>query len=372
MKTTKLISLLALTILLAQGCSPDEGPITPEPIEQTDEVKEEVSDPEDNETPEDSETPEEENSNTASDQIADNILITGSEKVEGAPPTPNQGISLSLATENDIAFPEVGFAIPFESDGEVTGAYIQFKAEGQAYADSYYDVSLLDNTTSKKNAKKSTFPMKRPSEDEFNINLTESLNTGTFCYAICVYDGNGNISAPQEFCVSISSWGGNDGLLGDWNLIRSEDFADGIVDTVTVGIEECNEPIGNDTDTTCYLFEYETLQFNEDGTFIVEIREANRNPATEPTYENYDIERLEGNWSFDTRSGALYLVIFKYEYEENGQLLETEVYPDGDAELGAAQRIELSATTLTLVFDEIDYEGDGIVDESFTVYYERP
>ena len=357
MKKMKAV-LFTLSLALMASCSSDDTTI--EPVMDNGPVNP-VSNPE----------PEEPVVDNASETIFENVQIQGGTEREGLPPTPNQGISLVLATEDDAAFPEVGFAIPFESDGDVTGAYIQFKAEGKEFADSYYDVSLEDNMATAKTAKKPGVFAKRPSEDAFQIDLTESLDTGTFCYAICVYDANGNISAPQEFCVSITSWGGNDALLGDWNLLRSVDFANGIADTVTVGVERCDAPIGNDPNNTCYLFEYETLLFNEDGTFIVEIRESHRNPAIETTYTNYDIERLTGNWSFDADSGRLYLVIFKYEYEENGLLLETEEYANGDEEIVAAQRIELGTDTLNVVFVEADLAGDGNIDESYTAYYER-
>lgn len=339
MKKIPFLIVLTITLVLAKSCVPDDGPVDPPKKE-----------------------------NTSSEEVLNNVNIPGATRVEGQPPSPNQGISLTLDTQRTIALPEIGFSIPFESDGDVSGAYIQFRAEGEDYASAYYDVKLEDNVASSKSTKRSRASAKKPSDDSFNVNLKPDLSTGTFCYAICVYDQSGNISAPQELCVTINSWGGNTALEGTWNLLRTEELYEGNTDVEQVGIEEC---VTFSDETTCYLIDYNELTFDPDGTFRYEFRESNRNPATEPDYVDYDIERIAGNWSYDTSTGQLYFVIFSYEYEENGQVLETEIYPNGDDEFGVAQRIELGANTLQMVFDEIDSDGDGNIDESYIEYYER-
>lgn len=368
MKTIKLVSLLTLTLLLAQGCVPDDGPIDPKPIVKVDETDEDAADPIDNDTP------DEDTSSTASNTITDNIIITGSAKIMGVPPTPNGAISLDLSSVTKTGLPEEGFDIDFSSEVDVVGAYIQFKATDAAISDSYFDVDLLKNAEAPDTDSKSKRRMsaKMPSDNAINIDFTPQLQTGNFCYVICVYDQAGNISAPQEVCVTVNSWGGNPDLIGTWNLTRNEEIFDGEIDTETVGIEDCDEPIGTDsTDTRCYLIEYWTLIFNNDSTFEFTIKEFNRDTADEPDFVDFDIETIKGNWSYDPVTGELIIAIYYYQYEENGVVLDTEIDAIGDADISRVQRMEIGVTTLNLIWDELDNSGDGNIDESYIEYYEK-
>ena len=373
MKKFQLVGLLVVTILFAQSCMPDDEPITPKPVVQIEE-EEEAIDPEEEETPE--EEPEEETSNGMSNEITDNIIIDGSDKITGAPPTPNGAISLDLSSVTKTGLPEEGFNIDFSSETDVVGAYIQFKATDATVADSYFDVDLLANAESSKSGlktkSKKRIASKPPSENSINIDFTPQLQTGSFCYVICVYDQAGNISAPQEVCINVSNWGGNTNLVGTWNLTYNEEIFEGETDTETVGVEDCDDPVGNNTnDTRCYLIEYWNLTFNSDGTFESEIKEFNRDTADEPDFVDFDIEILKGNWSYDPAAETLLLASYFYQYEENGVLEESETNDVGDWDVSAVQRIVVDATSLQLIWDELDNDGDGNIDETYIEYYEK-
>ncbi|MEN1785272.1 MAG: hypothetical protein AAGF77_09050 [Bacteroidota bacterium] len=76
------------------------------------------------------------------DTVSDNVSITNAQLNTGTPPTPNGGISLSLPNNSNTAFLGEGFKINLNSDGQVTGAYLVFKANDGTAASNYYDVTL--------------------------------------------------------------------------------------------------------------------------------------------------------------------------------------------------------------------------------------
>ena len=56
-----------------------------------------------------------------------------------------------------------------------------------------------------------------------------------------------------------------------------------------------------------------------------------------------------------------------YEYLENGVIVDQNIYPNG--EIISIERFTVTNTELTIIFDEEDNNGDGIVEESYTEYY---
>lgn len=386
MKTFRLIFLFCLAVTLINGCSPDDTPNPPEKQEKTSDDTDGTDTggdtPDMTNTGGDPDNPDGSQSSTESDALIENVVIPGSVKKEGAPPTPNEGISLDVSQAGSIAHRNEGFELPFTSDGDVTGAFIQLKAEDAGVAMSYFDVDLFDNSEapdangksfekSSSHLKKASLSLKKPSDSSFDIGFTPQMATGEFCYIICVYDNAGNISAPQEVCLTINEWGGSAELIGTWNFLRYEEFYNGIVETEEQGVEDCDEPIGDDTGTRCYLIDYWRLTFDADGTYLGEFKEFNRDTADEPNFEDYDIEILRGNWSYNASDGSLLFVTYSYEYQENGESLEVEQYPIGEGDVVPVSRIELNGSQLALIFVEIDENGDGTIDDSYIEYYEK-
>lgn len=82
--------------------------------------------------------------------IADNVVIKGSSKEEGVPPTPNGAISLDVSKTTKTALLGEGFDISVGSDTDITGAYIRFKENDGKVSDSYYDVNIASNYSGKK------------------------------------------------------------------------------------------------------------------------------------------------------------------------------------------------------------------------------
>ena len=275
-----------------------------------------------------------------------------------------------------IGLPEEGFDIEFDSDTDVIGAFIQFKATDAAVASSYFDVNLLQNADAPQTGSKSIFKSKSKQQqglsrkilmdNPINIDFTPQLQTGEICYVICVYDNAGNISDPQEVCINVNSWGGNEDLVGTWNLTRNESISAEGTDTETVGIEDCES-----SSTFCRLIEFWTLNLNADGTFENSIKEFEREEAVEPDFVDFSIETVGGNWSYDSTSETLTLAIYFERYEETGEEDESETFPIGDADVFSVQRIVIDAASLELIWNEADTDGDGTIDESYIEYYER-
>lgn len=355
---------LLVCLVLSTSCSKSDSP---------DPVKEEAV----KEEPKEEELPKEETpSAEASNIIADNIIIKGGAKVEGTPPTPNEAINMDLSSAGKTAVLDEGFIIPIQSEADITGAYIQFKAIDGGVSESYYNVDIAENQEepeasgkhrkfTREKSKKMLSQTAKTTDAEIDIDLDAEIGPGEFCYIICVYDAAGNISAPQEVCVTVNAFGGNEALVGTWHLTRWEDNEEGFVETETVGEEYCNE---ND----CEIQEYGTITFNADGTFEFNERYIGR--MVDGAYGNdFDEYISRGKWSYPS-SLESNLVLVEYYYSETDQNGTTEeTYAVGEApyvNVLNAENIELTATNLTIV-ERYDDDGDGNFEEVYTEYYAK-
>lgn len=359
---------IMITLLIFASCGKDDGPdiimdeVAEKPMED---AKEEAQDP----------AEEEEQPTEASNMIADNVVIKGGTKIDGAPPASNGAITMNLSNAGTSAVVDEGFNIPVISEADVIGAYIQFKAIDGGLSDSYYDVDILANqeesdingktpkfkTSKRKKAGGLTY---KTTDGELDIDFGADIGPGEFCYVICVYDAAGNISEPQEVCVTVNAFGGNETLVGTWNLVRYEDTVDGITETELIGEEYCD-------DFGCETQEYDNITFNADGTWQSEARYNQRDLNGEYGSE-YDEYLLRGKWSFpDTTDSDLVLVEYFYsETDQDGT--EEETYAVGEAyvEVITAEEIEVTATEL-LITDRYDDDGDGNFEEVYITVYEK-
>jgi len=344
-RTEKTITILLLVFSFAlfQACDKKDTP-TPEDQEQVNRDP----DPE----PEPKPDPNPVQSAVESNKVLEGIVINGSSKIEGMPPIPNEAISMNLIGASTIAISDEGFVIPIVSNTEVAGVYLQFKTTDGANSESYLDVDLnaLSGKTNKtvmkrgrKLAKNST--AKKMTNDEIIVDFTPDFSVGEFCYIICVYDGAGNISAPQEICMNVSEWGGSSELIGTWNMTSNQELYEGELDIEEVGVEYCE-----DVFDSCDFIEFWRVNFYEDGTFIYELKELYKESSA-TSYDESEVEATGGNWSYNAVNNELLFVVYSYKVYEDGVLVEEENLPIGEGELVPVQRLELNATNLNLIWD---------------------
>lgn len=314
--------------------------------------------------------------------VLDNLVVDAGTKKAGAPDTPNEAISFTLNKENTSALMLEGFDVKFNSANTVSGIYLQIKDTDGTIADGYYDIpvtqSILKNSEINLNKKRGLLKTQKNAvnnkvaddDTSIDVDFTSTIEPGTFCYVVCVYDDEGNISAPQEVCVTVESWGGNNELEGAWNYIKAEETYNGETETTNVGVESCDDYQLTCVDqqiiqySNCYSTDLFTILLNTDGTYMFEVNNTESSINSEATYDSCqevlytydDVSKSTGNWAYNQSNGNLILVEFEYTDTENGVVTETETYDDGDAyvfELAAA----VSGNNLTLTEEFVDSDG---------------
>ncbi|GMN10249.1 hypothetical protein MTsPCn9_13360 [Croceitalea sp. MTPC9] len=329
-----------------------------------------------------------ENTPLQANDVADNVVIQGGTKNDGTPPTPNELISLDVSSSSTIALLGEGFNVSINSDASVTGAYLQFKSDDGTVSDSYYDIDLNANSTTAKSIRKLFGPKKSKTsltskEDEttLDVDFNANIEPGTFCYVICVYDAEGNISAPQEVCVTVEAWGGNSEVVGKWNFVKEEETYSGETSVSVVGEESCSEPFEFFCDNqnmlqlsyACYTTGDAFIRFNEEGSFEFESNDSSKVLDQEASasecagiYDEFEDNSVgSGQWAYNSDTQKFILVIYQVEYTYNGET-ETYTYEPGEAEAFVETdglRVEGNFLVYSEEFEEEEY--------SYKVYYEK-
>jgi len=323
--------------------------------------------------------------------VLDNLVVEGATKETGAPQTPNEAISFTLNKENTSALMADGFDIEFSSPNSVSGIFLQIKDTEGNIADGYYDIpvtqSIVKNAGIHKSnrrsflrAQKNEVHTKTVDDDtSIDVDFTSIIEPGTFCYVVCVYDAEGNISAPQEVCVTVESWAGNDDLVAMWNYTKTETIFNGTTETVNVGEEDCyDSSLFCDNQETleymsCFTLDSFKLTLNSNGTFSYELLETDNDIDYEASRSSCQVVSVvsdesysaSGNWAYDKNSGNLILVELEYTEIEDG-VTETETYDVGDAdvfELG----VIVSGNNLTLT----DINDNDNEFETFKLFFTK-
>ena len=354
----------ALALLVLASCSKEENDAAELEIEQQAEALED--------TPLDVNT------------VSENVSIKGGVKNTGTPPTPNEAISLDLSEDNKNALLGEGFDVSFTSDASIVGAYVQFKANDGTVSDSYYDVNLIENNTYDKASKKTkslksgkiNTQASKDGESTIDIDFGSKIEPGTFCYVLCVYDAQGNISAPSDVCVTVESWGGNSDLVASWSLEKSGSTYNGTTETELIGEEDCYEYTQycslEDTYKTvkeCDTFEYAKLLLNADGTYIVDSKGNDTvidddlfDTTCEVKYQTFEYSyKGEGNWAYNSDTKRLTIVEYKYTDTYLGEST-VEILEAGDGELVFDGIIDLEGNSLII---REEYGGG----ESYVSYF---
>jgi hypothetical protein len=302
--------------------------------------------------------------------VIDNLSIQGATKKTGSP-TPNGAISFTLDNPTSTAFLKNGFSIDFdESSDAFIGAYLQIKSVDGNLADGYWDINDITSKQSRIKSKsgKQAFSSKvSMTGGSVTVNFLDAIKPGKFCYAICVYDGSGNISLPSEVCVEVESWGGNSTLNGNWGFLSEEDIENGVSDGVRgAGEPDCEESFFYcDNGSTSIAYEYcdeitsLDLSFKSDGTYVLnEVYEysdidyeASASNCAAVAENGTSYYKSEGKWAYDEEEEILTLIEFYY--DEDG---DSETIPDGEVLFQGSSIVSNNVLTIT----------DTEIDDSYT------
>ncbi|MDO6491635.1 MULTISPECIES: hypothetical protein [unclassified Cellulophaga] len=311
--------------------------------------------------------------------VTSGFIIEGATKKTGTL-TPTGGLEFTMDYSKQSAFQKKGFEIEFNSASDYTGAYIQLKDEN-GMADSYFDVPRDEIYVSGKGeqTKKNRNFLKGKSAGKENdaiieVNLAETVTAGTFCYVICLYDAQGNISEPTEVCVTIEAWGGNSDLVGSWDYTKQiengkefkvkEEDCDS--DTSTI----CNEEYSVDE---CHKINFINIKFNNDGTFEMNNSQTEKYLNNQESQANCGVVYQEssytynakGKWAYNEEENRITIVNFSDVYDY-GDEIDAETYENG--ELGLDGPLEISDSNLKITESD---SYDGVEIDVYEYFFEK-
>ncbi|MEX6625331.1 hypothetical protein [Tenacibaculum salmonis] len=319
--------------------------------------------------------------------VTENVLIQGAKLIEGTPPASNGDISFSVKETEQSAFLNKGFNININTNDDYKGAYILVKSTDGKNADSYIDVPYTskDKKSVKKNTKKSFLSKKttvKNNEIEVEVNFNTNIQPGKFCYFICIYNGQGYVSAPSEVCVEVEAWGGNSSIVGTWNFTKEVKTDEDEIKTTLVGEENCDdytETINCGYNNTlsvakayCRTINSLPLTFNADGTFefinSINYKELDYETSSETCstvfINNIDTYQSKGNWAYDEEEQKLTLVQFEITETENGNV-NNEVFVNGELSFNGKATIINSELIITEEYSDI------YVTEEYKFYFNK-
>ena len=325
------------------------------------------------------------------DEVSTHVIIAGSSKVQGNPPAPNGAISLDVSNSSSTALLGEGFDINFSSNGTPVGVYLQFTSNDGIAASEYFDINLAANASGKGGGhsrlsellKQSSHQSAKNNDAEVNVDFGVEIPPGHFCYLICVYDQEGNISEPQEVCVTVESWGGKDEMDGSWTMGYEDRTIEGQSVRFETGQEACYEYTFECNNgqaisaNECYTRTSGEVRIFADGTYRAVFTGSERwldGGASSENCEAVYIEEVfedvsEGKWAFVTENNRLTIVEYYFRGVINGEVDEEFTLEAGDARLVLDGTIELSGNSF-LITESRDEDGDG-VDEISRYYFER-
>ena len=355
-RTTASVLFLSILFIFATACGGDDDGDIQEEEQQMEE-----------------EAQQEEQTVLNPNEVINGLIIENSTLINGNAPQANGVVSLN-PVNTSTALQNEGFEIELNSLDDISGVYLIIENTDGQPADSYLDIPLSQPFTSETNPKKGIFGRQnsnnqRPLSALLNIGFDASIPVGIFCYSICVYDSNGNISLPQQVCVTVQSWGGNINAAGNWQLTRYQENYDGM--NVDVGLNQqycfpetlfCNN--GGTVNTEyCSTWDYFNFDMSADGTYSISIRELDTDPdyeqttstCTEVIVSGYYEYTSTGQWAFNDSDNRLVLVEYGFEYDENGET-DSGTYGTGNGEVVFDDPVNINGNNMILTIDDFDDE----------------
>ncbi|MGB0523481.1 MAG: hypothetical protein ACPGJS_11010 [Flammeovirgaceae bacterium] len=274
--------------------------------------------------------------------LTNHVNIEGATKKSGTAPAPTGTVDFQIETNTQMAFQSVGFLIQFQSTSNVAGAYIQLRDVDGNKANGYFDVPTSAFSSGRwAQSNKNPFT-NRVTNDLLGIavSFNNALPPGQFCYDICIYDDQNNISQIQTICVEVEAWGGNVDVVGQWKFDRYEPNNDVFYPAIICDSVEVNEQLH---------LSPRSLEFDmrADGTYTLTIYEEYRKAdfstslaSCAAVYEdevNIDHVKYLGQWAYNETNQHIVLVAFSFEdlIDPNNNQVST----DGSVQVDAKSAI---------------------------------
>lgn len=346
MKRVLFLFFIAITTFYVTSCSSDSSP-----ERGSEEVAEEQNALEDNKTP--------------VSTIENGIVINGATKESGTPPAPNSDLDFQINSDLKTGFQGSGFDIKFSSTDNIAGAYVQFKDSNGNSTSTFFDIpasSFSSRMVSGNSNFKSVFKkadngtsLRMEEETTINVDLQNSVPAGEFCYDICIYDNNNNISRIETVCVTIEAWGGNAAIVGEWVPENDED--------ADVEIITCNNGNSVSVDFEAFTESFGYISFNQDGSFFESFKgeyapldyNATKTTCT-PVFEEVikDEYKADGNWAYNEDDNSLTVIYFSFtDFIDGGN---SETYNFGNVVIDGLYVKDVTSDTLVLEFRD-DFIG---------------
>lgn len=278
--------------------------------------------------------------------LENDISIKGAKKVQGMPPPPSGIVDFKLDAKTPMGIQKTGFDIQFTSSSNIAGAYVLVQTVGGEKAKSYFDIpvdSLKQNNFIAgrflKSSKRLNTKIAESNEFIADVNFTENVTPGEFCYEICIYDADGNVSVIEERCIKVEAWAGNL-LVGKWIYDRTEPN-DNLIKL------QCENGDSIQVGYVMHSKKYLELFLGANGDYYMgseeKYKELNYKESIEKCLaiyygeEKYYKNKYTGNWLYNTEKELLVIVDFKYE-----DLLDSsknKTYPNGESLMIAEAKI---------------------------------
>lgn len=371
MKFLKLCMLLIVASTLT-FCSEDES--TENEMSQQDD---------DNDNNGDGDSSNQETTILDANVVSDGIVVSGATKIESGLPQANGAIAFTLEDTGSAVINE-GFEIPFSviNTLDIAGAYLQISSTDGTTANAYYDIPSTAFNSGRSQHSMATWnkiqSRMMDTEQTIDIGFNTSVPAGQFCYTVCLYDAIGNVTLPQEVCLTIENFGGNSNLVGVWNMTNYQETYDGM--TVSAGLGEeycfddqiqCNN--GNFIDITeCSTFELLRFTMNADGTYVLEEEIVDNDIDYDQTVSTCAVIDQpdttysyvsSGNWAYNQTDGRLVTIEYSYTENDNGDIF-SDSFPIGQGQVFFDTPITISGSSFVISEDE----GDG---DSFSITFEK-
>lgn len=373
MKFSKLglLFLFATTLI---NCSDD--PPTSDDIA---EIEEEMTD---GDTTEDTDSANQESTLLNADLVSDGLVLEGASKIESELPQPNGAISFAVASDGSAIINE-GFDINFTTAPDVTiaGAYLQIKATDGTAAAAYYDIpsgSFNRFNDIAMHPNKIGHRRMMDIDQTIDIGFDTTIPAGQFCYTLCVYDDLGNISLPEEICLTVENFGGNADLVGVWNMTNYQESYNGMTISAGLGETFCFEDqlLCNNGDfldiIECSSFELLRFTINADGSYTLEEEVIDSDYDYDQTVSSCTvIERPDttygyvssGKWAYNQTQERVVFIEYSFTEDDNGEIY-TETFPLGQGEVLLDAPIVIISNSFTIS----ESYGDG---DSYSISFEK-
>ena len=265
------------------------------------------------------------------------ISIPDAAYIAGAPPSPNSSILFKINTDGQSGYLNTGYTVPFTANDDIAGAYLRILEKDGETAGGYFDIpaSSFEEKRPLRTKKENEFAQHKLLEEndyEINVKFSNTIPVGTFCYEICIYDSDNNISQPSTVCVTVEEWGGPESGTGSW-LFDRYDPANLDEDRTTIN---CN---------TGGSFEAD-YQLNEKEDWVLTLESnGNYNEVYDDVYRTIDYdasaadceavygdtesykEQYLGKWTYNASQKTISIVDFEYKNLLDSS--ENETYENG-------------------------------------------